>query len=262
MAGFIVRDSIPKKALIPAFCLSVFLCMQTAAAFAQRVPHVGGHPTAAPRMSVPVPRPAIPHPAAAVGRPRVLPSARLLAGAQSARTFRVPFSPRFGRPLFGSRRAFFVDVPFFLFAGFNRTTPWFGCGAFYEFNLNCNSLAFYGTGTGFENYVNVPLYVNPPYEYLAQTHDEIWLYLKDGTVYSVIDYWFVNGQVHFTAVEEPGMPPVEQVLDMNEFDWQKTIEVNTRRGFRIVMRDAPWEQYLRDHPNDTPPPVVAPPPNK
>ena len=258
MAGFVLRDSIPNKTLIPAFCLLVFLGIQTPAAFAQRVPHVGGHPNATARSGAPVARTAIPHPAAAVGRARVSPGARLLTGAPSTRTFRVPFRPRFGRPPFGFRRAFFVDEPFFLFAGFNRTTPWFGCGALYEFNLSCNSLAFYGTG--FENYVSVPEYVNPPYEYLGETHDQIWLYLKDGTVYSVTDYWFVNGQVHFTAVDEPGMPPVGQVLDKDEFDWQKTTEVNSRRGFRIVMRDAPWQQYLRDHPNDTPPPVVAPPP--
>jgi hypothetical protein len=34
---------------------------------------------------------------------------------------------------------------------------------------------------------------------------------------------------------------------------QKTIDVNTRRGFRVVMRDSPLEQYLRDHPDPMPP---------
>jgi hypothetical protein len=36
-------------------------------------------------------------------------------------------------------------------------------------------------------------------------------------------------------------------------DVQKTIDVNTRRGFRVVMRNEPMEQYLRDYPDLTPP---------
>jgi len=250
MAGFVLRVSILNRILLVAFCLLVSLWARTPLALAQRV-HVGGHPSAPARVAVPIARPAIPH--AGIPRPRgvvgVRPAGVAMGGG--TRSFHVPF-----RPGFGFRRPFFVGVPFSRFAGFNRTTWWFGCGAFYEFNLNCNSLAFYGTG--FENYVTVPTYVNPPYAYLEETHDQVWLYLKDGTVYSVTDYWFVNGQVHFTAVDEPGMPPVEQVIDRDEFDWQKTIDVNTRRGFRVVMRDEPWEQYLRDHPNETPPPVVPP----
>jgi hypothetical protein len=256
MAGFVLRDSIPSKILFVFAGTLFFALTQTPVALAQRA-HVGGHhsagarPSAGGRMAAPAVRPAIPHAAAA--RPRVLPSARLPGLGVSPRSFRVPM-----RPGFGFRRPFFVGEPFSRFAGFNRTTSWFGCGVFYDFNLNCNSLSFYGTG--FENYVTVPTYVNPPYAYLAEPREEIWLYLKDGTVYGVTDYWFVNGQVHFTAVDEPGMPPVEQVIDMDEFDWQKTTEVNTRRGFRIVMRDEPWQQYWHDHPNETPPPVVAPPP--
>jgi hypothetical protein len=33
--------------------------------------------------------------------------------------------------------------------------------------------------------------------------------------------------------------------------------VNTTRGFRVVMRDAPWEKYLKDHPDATSPALVA-----
>jgi hypothetical protein len=36
---------------------------------------------------------------------------------------------------------------------------------------------------------------------------------------------------------------------------QKTIYVNTHRGFRIVFRDEPWQQYLKDHPDVLPPEV-------
>ena len=91
------------------------------------------------------------------------------------------------------------------------------------------------------------------YPYGDEEHELVWLYRKDGTVYSVIDYWFVGGQVHFIAVEEGGAKSVEQVIGFDELDLQRTIDVNTRRGFRVVRRDEPLGQYLRDHPDPMPP---------
>jgi hypothetical protein len=76
----------------------------------------------------------------------------------------------------------------------------------------------------------------------------------------VDDYWFVNGQIHFTVFDEPGANLLEQVMDFDELDVQKTIDVNTRRGFRLVMRDAPWEKYLHDHPDLIPQPLAPGPP--
>jgi hypothetical protein len=65
----------------------------------------------------------------------------------------------------------------------------------------------------------------------------------------VTDYWFVNNQVHFVTLEEGGAKSVERVIGLDELDVQKTVDVNTQRGFRVVMRDEPLEQYLRDHPD-------------
>ncbi len=83
------------------------------------------------------------------------------------------------------------------------------------------------------------------------------LYLKDGTVYNVIDYWLVNGQLHFKTVEDNGTKVVEHTIDFDQLDLQKTVDVNTQRGFRFVLRDEPIEQYLQDHPagepNNAPP---------
>jgi len=31
-----------------------------------------------------------------------------------------------------------------------------------------------------------------------------------------------------------------------------------RRGFRMVLRDEPWQQYLKDHPELTPPDLLPP----
>jgi hypothetical protein len=43
------------------------------------------------------------------------------------------------------------------------------------------------------------------------------------------------------------------VIRFEDLNLQKTIDVNTRRGFRVVMRSQSIEQYLRDHPYLTPP---------
>jgi hypothetical protein len=48
------------------------------------------------------------------------------------------------------------------------------------------------------------------------------------------------------------------VIPFDELDLQRTIDVNTRRGFRMVLRDEPWQQYLKDHPDLTPPDLRPP----
>jgi hypothetical protein len=60
------------------------------------------------------------------------------------------------------------------------------------------------------------------------------------------------------ALEEGATKPAEQVIPVDELDLQKTIDVNTRRGFRIVLRDEPCQQYLKDHPDLTPPDLAPP----
>jgi hypothetical protein len=65
-------------------------------------------------------------------------------------------------------------------------------------------------------------------------------------------------EVHFSMLEEGATKPAEHVIPVDELDLQKTIDVNTRRGFRIVLRDEPWQQYLKDHPDLTPPDLAPP----
>ncbi|HXZ34252.1 MAG TPA: hypothetical protein VEH30_18410 [Terriglobales bacterium] len=67
-------------------------------------------------------------------------------------------------------------------------------------------------------------------------------YLKDGTVYNVTDYCLVDGQIHFTMLEEGGTKSVEHVIGFDELDLQKTIDVATQRGFRFVLRNEPLKQ--------------------
>jgi hypothetical protein len=96
------------------------------------------------------------------------------------------------------------------------------------------------------------------YQYSGEGRELPQLYLKDGTAYNVIDYWLVDGQIHFTMLDESGTKSVEHVIDLDELDLQQTIDVATQRGFRFMLRNEPMEQYLQHHPDLTPP--VAPPP--
>lgn len=90
------------------------------------------------------------------------------------------------------------------------------------------------------------------------------LYLKDGTINNVTDYWLVNNQLHFTTIDESGTKWVEHTIDFDQLDLQKTVDVSAQRGFRLVLRDEPMQQYLQDHPEigepDAPPPGSAQPP--
>ena len=160
------------------------------------------------------------------------------------------------RPLPGFRQPFFRGR-FVRLVPFGFTSFLWGCAPQWGWTQGCSQLPVFPSnpGTGFENYVTVQNSGNPNYLYLPEGHDLVWLYLKDGSAYAVTDYWFVNGEVHFSAVEG-GMLSGEQIIDRDELDAQKTSEVNTARGFRVVMRDTPWQKYLKDHPNDTPPPLV------
>jgi hypothetical protein len=96
------------------------------------------------------------------------------------------------------------------------------------------------------------------YLYSGEGRELAQLYLKDGTVYNVTDYWLVDGRIHFTIIDQGGTKSVEQVIGFDELDLQKTIDVAKQRGFRFVLRNEPVEQYLQDHPDLTPP--AAPPP--
>jgi len=151
-------------------------------------------------------------------------------------------------------------APFFRFGpgwGFNPFW-WPAYSPFWGWGFGCSALPFYGYGFGSYGY---PLtYVCPPYPYREEGRELPQLYLKDGTVYNVTDYWLVNGQIHFTTVEEGGTKSVEHVIGFDELDLQTTIDVNMRRGLRFVLRNEPLEQYLRDHPDLTPP--DGPPPEK
>jgi len=98
---------------------------------------------------------------------------------------------------------------------------------------------------------------SPPEAYGAERPDLPELDLKDGSILNVTDYWVVDNQLHFMIVEEEGAKPTEEVIPFDALDLQKTVDVNTRRGFRFMVRNEPFEQYIRDHP-EGPPPAITP----
>jgi hypothetical protein len=247
MARFFLRGSMQVKILVAATCALACLWLEIPNATAQHGSghpvggHVGGGVRAAPPVFVP------PASSPTISRPPLIAGPRPL-GADA----RFHFRPR---PInvFVFRRRFFFGAPCFRFG------VGLGCNSFWWPNYDlcwgwgfyCNAVPF--TGYGFENYVTLEPYPVPVYLYGPGEREQVWIYLKDGTAYSVADYWFVNGQVHFIAVEEGGAKLVEHVIGFDELDVEKTVDVNTRRGFRVVMRDEPLEQYLRDHPDPMPP---------
>ena len=70
----------------------------------------------------------------------------------------------------------------------------------------------------------------------------------------------MHGELHFKIVEENGTKVVEHEIDFGLLDLQKTIDVNTQRGFRFVLCNEPLEQYLKDHTSSDSPDGAPPEP--
>ena len=247
MAPF-VRRSISKKLLIVVSCLPV--CVPTPLALAQHpAGRTGGgvvHISAPPISHAPISSPIIHAP---ISTPRIL--AAPSAGALGPAGFRPPRRPiRPFPPLF-----VLYDSPFLFgrpFWGLN-SCGWATCDLFWPWALGYVT----ASSTGPTNYIS-QVYETPMYAYGEERPDLPQLFLKDGTILNVTDYWLVDDQLHFTMIEEDGTKPAEHVIPFEALDLQTTVDANTRRGFRFVLRNEPFEQYLRDHP-EGPPPVVTPP---
>ena len=78
------------------------------------------------------------------------------------------------------------------------------------------------------------------------------LVFKDGTTYTVTDYWRVNDHLHFITIEEGGTKSVPHALPFGDLDVQRTTDTNAAQGFRFVLRDEPIEQWLEHHAHDAP----------
>jgi hypothetical protein len=210
------------------------------------------------------------------GSGAALPGARFNAGSFRFRPNPIhprPIHPR-PFPIFGF--PVFFDGPFFFGGAFNSFW-WPPCGPFW--GPGCGFSPFYGYGgygygSDFEN--GSPMYGSgtqgaaqgynyPAFLYGQGARDLVELFFKDGTVFDVTDYWLVDGQIHFATVDpttdESGAKLVEHVRGFDELNLQTTIDVNTERGFKFMLRNEPVEQYLRHHPDASPQDSLNPPKN-
>ena len=266
-----LTGSIFKTILILAACSLACALAQTPA-LAQHPgvhPGVGGHAGGAGRMGAPLSAPIVRPPGFAGPRgagPRFTGMGRF--GARNGFGFRQGPIGVFHRQRFFGAPFFRPGAGFPFGVGLKVNSLWWpACGPSLGWawgaGFDCYPFPFYGYGYGaygFENYLAPQMYEAPVYAYGGDERALIWLYLKDGTVYGATDYWLVDGQMHFKMIEDDPAKPAEHKIPYDEMDVQKTMYVNSHRGFRIVFRDEPWQQYLKDHPNETPPDV--PPPQK
>jgi hypothetical protein len=147
--------------------------------------------------------------------------------------------------------SFFIQPYWYLWSTWAyNSCGWTNCYLYW--NLGYNTLPFYAYAPPV--YAPVQNYIY----YGEQRSDLPQLILTDGTVYSVSDYWLVDSQLHFIVADPSGRKSREQVISLDDLDLQTTIDVNTRRGFRFVLRNQPIDQYLHDHPNEPPPPWPTP----
>jgi hypothetical protein len=80
------------------------------------------------------------------------------------------------------------------------------------------------------------------------------LVLKDGSTYSVTDYWLESGRLHYvTTYGGANDIPVEQL------DLQRTVDENAQRGVTFTLRPAPAPQSPQDSPSAQSPEDSAPP---
>jgi hypothetical protein len=160
-----------------------------------------------------------------------------------------PIRPRPPVILVYSPPPFLLGGPFWQF----DLCWWETCDLFWPWTFGYTTVS----SPGPTNYV-AQVYETPVYVYGYEREDTPQLYLKDGTILNVTDYWLVDDQLHFTVIEEAGTKPVEHSIPFDALDLQKTVDANTKRGFRFMLRNEPFEQYVRDHPQG-PPPALTPP---
>jgi hypothetical protein len=77
------------------------------------------------------------------------------------------------------------------------------------------------------------------------------IYLKDGTSFSVKDYWIAGGQLHYVTTYGG-----QNAVDLNQLDLERTTDANASRGVTITLRPAPDSQ---SQPRSAQPPNAQPP---
>lgn len=68
----------------------------------------------------------------------------------------------------------------------------------------------------------------------AATSPDTLIYLKDGSSYAVTDYWLAGYKLHY--VTSYG---ARNSIDLNQLDFQRTVEENAMRGVGFTLRPSP-----------------------
>jgi hypothetical protein len=151
------------------------------------------------------------------------------------------------RPVFAPRQTIFVRPTTLIFPP-ARSLFW--NSSFYSFGVRLwlNPVAWGNCGSYGRSNWGYGCYAVPVYIGGGGGRELAQLYMKDGAVDNVTDYWVVDGQLHFMTIDDSGAKWNEHVVDSTQLDLQKTADVAQQRGFRFVLRNEPLGQYLRDHP--------------
>ena len=83
----------------------------------------------------------------------------------------------------------------------------------------------------------------------SSSDNEVVLFLKDGTVYAITDYWIADNKLHY--ITNYGG---ENSIPLDQLDMQRTVDVNAKRGINITLRPSPQSQQAAPAPDAQPAP--------
>jgi len=179
------------------------------------------------------------------------------------------FGGCFGPFFFGCGGGFFGGGFGFGF-GYGYCDPFWGCpagfyGSYYNGGYYGNQIYNQSTDeSSVSNEFNPSRYWGPsapPEETggggggsASSSDSEVVLFLKDGTVYAITDYWIADNKLHY--VTNYGG---ENSIPLDQLDIQRTVDVNAKRGINITLRPTPQSQQ-QAAPDAQPTPEAPPPP--
>jgi hypothetical protein len=143
--------------------------------------------------------------------------------------------------------------------------PWWGWPGYGYYGYPSNYLyddnGNYDYGNGPSSYESAPLENNPVDDQSApdvQSSPDtgaarnsavpVLLYMKNGLVYSASSYWVADGKLHFIFLSG-----VESSVDMDQFDLQRTIDVNAKSGVPFTLKPGPNSSEPTPDTNGAPP---------